>query len=158
MSSSAVKGKFLQIAFGLIVLVLGGGLEELLPKCSGVGFPVLLAAVQSLAISFGSAPFVFVFAVLAGAMEDALSSLTPMTSVSYFLVSAFLVRRLELPRGAILLTYPCYQLWLSVWTSGLGGTLFVRLLLAVPLGLVTSALVGAALDGVQRGGALDEQD
>lgn len=153
-----MRSNLLQLAFGLIVLVLGAGAEEVLPKFSGVGFPVLLASVQALARGFGSMPLVVAFTVLSGAFEDSLSSLSPMTSVCYFLVSALLARRLGFPRLLILLTYPCYQLWLSVWTSGLGGTLFVRLLLAVPLGAVTVAAVDAALAAAWRGGALGEQD
>ena len=36
--------------FSLVVLCLGGGAEELLPKMLGVGFPVLLASVQAVAV------------------------------------------------------------------------------------------------------------
>ena len=49
-----------------------------------------------------------------------LLSLPVMTSASYFLAVAALIRWSGFPRAAIVLTYPAYQLWLAAWTGGLG--------------------------------------
>ena len=96
------------------------------------------------------------FAIAAGALEDALSALPPATSVSYFLGLAALVRWAGMPRVATLLTYPAYQVWLFVWTSGLGGEVFGRVLLALPVGLVTAIAVGLVLGWIERKAAMDE--
>jgi len=132
-----------------------GTAEELIPKFFGVGFPFLLASVQHAAATRPLPAFV-VLAVAAGACEDALSSLPPMTSVSFFLATAALVRWCDLPRTAILLTFPIYQLWLALWIPSLGGGVFARLLLSVPLGLVTALVTTALLTAVERKAAIDE--
>ena len=152
-----MKDNLLQTVFWLLVLVVGAALEELLPKFFGVGFPALLATVQLAAC--GRMPFALAvaLAVAAGGLEDALSSLPMMTTVSYFVLTLALVRGFGFPRAAAALTYPCYQLWLSVWTGGLGGGIFARLLLSVPIGLVTAALVGLAVDWLKGKAAIDEQ-
>lgn len=152
-----MKTSLLQLAFGFLVLVLSAGAEEFLPKPFGVGFPFLLSAVQVLALGTGTWPFAVVIAVCAGALEDGLSALPPMTSVSYFLMCAVLVRRLGFPQAMMVLTYPCYQLWLMVWTSGLGGSVFLRFLLAFPLGFATALVVGVAVGWGRKEAAIDEQ-
>ena len=78
----------------------GAGAEVLLPKVLGVGFPVLMTAVQFFAVR-RPAVSVAMFAIAAGAMEDALSALPPVTSVSYFLGLAALVRWSGMPRASI---------------------------------------------------------
>ena len=142
--------------FSLLVLVFGAGAETLLPKLLGVGFPVLMTAVQFTAAR-RPAVAAALFAVAAGAMEDALSTLPPATSVSYFLALASLVRWSGMPRAATLFTYPVYQVWVSVWTSGFGGGVFGRVLAAIPVGLATALVVGAVLGLMERKAAIDEQ-
>ena len=151
-----MASEFVVLAFSLLVLVFGAGAEVLLPKLLGVGFPVLLAAVQFTAAR-RPAVVAALFAVAAGAMEDALSALPPATSVSYFLALASLVRWSGMQRAVTLLTYPAYQVWISVWTSGLGGDVFGRVLAAIPVGLVTALAVGAVLGRMERKAAIDEQ-
>ena len=143
-------------AFSLVVLCFGAGAEELMPKILGVGFPVLLASVQVMAVR-GPLPVAMLFAVCAGGFEDALSSLPPMTSVSFFLLAMALVRRVDMPCAAALLTYPAYQVWLSAWTGGLGGGVFGRILVSVPVGVVTAFAVGWAICMAERRTAIDEQ-
>ncbi len=140
----------------LLVLVFGAGAEVLLPKVLGVGFPVLLTAVQFSAVRRPTVSAAM-FAIAAGALEDALSALPPATSVSYFLGLAALVRWAGMPRIATLFTYPAYQVWLFVWTSDLGGEVFGRVLLALPVGLVTAIAVGSVLGWIERKAAMDEQ-
>lgn len=154
MSLSAVRNDLLQILFSLLVLVIGAGLEELLPKVFGVGVPILLIAVQILATRF-RLPLAVLFAVAAGTMEDALCSLAPMTSVSYFLFVLAFARGLDLPRFASLFTYPCYQLWLGVWTDGLN--VFTRILLAFPFGIATAFVMAGVISFAMGRGALDER-
>ena len=142
--------------FSLVVLCLGGGAEELLPKMLGVGFPVLLVSVQVMAVR-GPLVAAMLFAVCAGGLEDALSSLPPMTSVSFFLLAMAFVRRVDMPCAASLLTYPAYQVWLFAWTGGLGGGVFGRILVSVPVGAATAFAVGWAICLVERRAAIDEQ-
>ena len=128
--------------FAVLALVLGAGCEELLPKALGVGFPILLMAVVLLSVRF-DLPLVVLLAIAAGATEDAVSALTPMTSVSFFLIVSVLVRRFGLPHLAAALGFPFYQLWLSVWMGGLN--VFTRILVAIPLGSLTALVVSAVL-------------
>lgn len=144
------------LALSFLVLVLGAGAETVLPKLLGVGFPILLTAVQ-FAAARRSAVAAALFAVAAGSIEDALSALPPATSVSYFLALASLVRWSGMPRAATLFTYPVYQLWISVWTSAPGGGVFGRVLAAIPVGLATALAVGAVLGLMERKAAVDEQ-
>ena len=148
-------GDVVQLLAGVLVLFLGAALEEMLPKILGVGFPVLLVAVQFLAFRGGRGAVLF--ALSAGALEDALSGLAPMTSVSYFLIVASFARWSGLPRLAAAFTYPGYQVWLAVWTVGMGGNVYARTLMAFPIGLVTAFAVGAALTLLFRKAAIDEQ-
>ena len=140
----------------VLVLVFGAGAEVLLPKVLGVGFPVLMTAVQFFAVRRPAVPAAM-FAIAAGAMEDALSTLPPVTSVSYFLGLAALVRWSGMPRAATLFAYPVYQVWLFVWTSGLGGGVFGRVLMALPFGFVTAIAVWAVLGWIEGKAAIDEQ-
>jgi len=153
-----VNDNLRQFVFGLTVLILGAAAEELLPKFLGVGFPVLLTAVQALAAVGGSLPIVVLLAIVAGALEDALSCLPMLASVSYFLLVALLVRGFGLPRLSALLTYPCYQLWLALWTVGSDGSVFVRLLFSLPIGGLTALVVVAVVVWASRKGAVNEQD
>ena len=142
--------------FAVLALVLGAGAETLLPKFLGVGFPVLLTTVQFMAAR-RTAVAAVVFALAAGAMEDALSALPAATSASFFLLLASLVRWSGMPRAATLLTYPAYQVWIYVWTDRAGGGVFSRVLLALPVGLATALAVGAVLVWAERKAAVDEQ-
>lgn len=141
------------MVFALPVLVLGAGCEELLPKFFGLGVPVLLTSVLFLAARAGL-PAAVLLAVAAGATEDALSALTPMTSVSYFLLAAAVVRWSGAPRGVAALAYAGYQLWLAVWVGGVN--VFSRILLALPIGLLTACAVAGVLAWAVRKAAIDE--
>jgi len=95
------------------LLVVGGALEELLPKFWGYGVPLLLAA--SVLVSVRARPVaVILFAIAAGAFEDSLSGLAPLTSASFFTVVAVLTRWTRIPKAALVLSYPAYLLWLRV--------------------------------------------
>jgi len=153
-----VNDNLRQFVFGFVLLVLGAGAEEFLPKFLGVGFPVLLTAVQALAAGGGNLPMALVLAAVAGALEDALSSLPVMASASYFILVALSVRCVGLPRLLALLTYPCYQLWLALWASGSDGGIFGRLLLSVPFGGLTALIVGTAVAWAGEKGAVNERD
>ena len=145
-----------QIVFAAIALVLGAAFEELLPKFFGVGVPILLTAVLFMSAR-RTGSFALVFAVAAGVLEDSLSFLPPMTSVSAFLTAAFLTRRLGWAWPFLVLVYPCYQIWLSVWVVGIGGEIFERVLLSCPIGLTTAFVIEMALDWLCRKAAVDER-
>jgi len=150
-----VTADLVQTFVFLLLLVPGAAAEELLPKILGVGFPVLLASVQIVARRCLLADGVF-FALAAGAVEDAICALPPMTSVSFFLVVALLSRWLQLPRAMIALVYPCYQVWLATWMPNLGGGVFVRILVAVPVGLFTTLMTSWVYLWLRRKAALDD--
>ena len=144
------------LVLSVLALVLGAGAETLSPKFLGVGFPVLMAAVQFAAVR-RSAAAAALFALAAGAMEDALSSLPAATSASYFLALAALVRWSGMPYAVALFAYPAYQAWLFVWTGGPGGGVFGHALLALPVGMATTLAVGIALGWAERKAAVDEE-
>lgn len=142
--------------FAVVALVFGAGAETLLPKFLGVGFPVLLTMVQFMAAR-RTAVVAVIFALAAGAMEDALSALPAATSASFFLLLASLVRWSGMPRAATVLTYPAYQMWIYVWTDRAGGGVFSRVLLALPVGFATALAVGAVMVWAEREAAVDEK-
>lgn len=151
-----MKNEAVQFLAALIALVLGGAAEELLPKVAGVGFPVLMAASVFMAMR-RRAPDAVMFAVAAGALEDALSGLPPATSSSFFLAVAALARWSDFPHGALVMAYPVYQGWIWIWTMGqLAGGVYGRTLVAVPAGLVTALATWAALAWMERRAAADE--
>jgi len=156
MFSSAVTSSASRVVFSVLILVVGAALEELLPKFFGVGFPVLLTTVQFVAPRRGLRAVVLM-ALAAGAAEEALSSLEPMTCVVYFLAAALASRHFGFPLLMTLLTYPLLQVWLAVWTPGMGGGVFNRIVLSVPMGLVTAFGVGAVVDWLGRKAAIDER-
>ena len=149
-------GSVVQFVLCALVLVAGAAFEELLPRAFGVGVPVLLMS----ALFFSarrSGPSALAFAVVAGAMEDALSALPPMTSVSYFLAVALLLRRLGSAWFVPAAAYAGYQVWISVWVISIGGDVFKRVLLACPVGLATAVVVEVALAWLCRKAAADER-
>ena len=148
--------RLVQFVFVVFALVLGAALEELLPEILGVGVPVLMASATFMALH-RSESLGLSFAVLAGAVEDTLSALPPMTSVSYFLALALLARALGRSRGLMVLAYPLYQIWLAVWLPGIGGGVFARVLLSCPIGFATAWAVDLALTWFSRKAAADER-
>ena len=90
-------------------------------------------------------------------LREFLRFLLLLTRVSFFLAVAGFARVTGLRGAATALTYPCYQLWLAVWTSGLGGGVFGRILLSLPVGLVTAFAVGVTLAWIERRGAVHEE-
>ena len=144
------------LVLSVLTLVLGGGAETVLPKFLGVGFPVLMAAVLFVAARRPAATVVL-FALSAGAMEDALSQLPAATSASYFLAVAAFVRWSGMPRAAAIFAYPLYQIWLFVWTGRPGGGVFGHILLALPVGIVTALAVELVLGWAERKAAVDEE-
>ena len=149
-------GSVVQIVLFVLVLVSGAALEEILPRVFGVGVPVLLMSVAFLSVRWAG-PSALAFAVVAGAVEDVLSALPPMTSVSYFLAVALLLRRLGSAWFVPAVAYAGYQVWLSVWVVSIGGDVFKRVLLACPVGLVTAFAVEVALAWLCRKAAADER-
>ena len=145
-----------QLTLSVLVLVLGAGLEELLPKFFGVGFPVLLCAVMVFA-SRRPASRAVLFAIAAGAVEDSISSLPAMTSVSYFVIVASLARWSGLPRGMAAFAFCGYQAWLCAWAGGMHGGIFARMLVTLPVGLLMAVATDAVLTWAERKAAIDEQ-
>ena len=145
-----------QLVLAVLILVFGAAFEELIPKMFGIGVPVLLAAASfQSGVRAGSGALAF--AVIAGAVEDALSSLPPMTSASYFLLVALLSRRFGPAHSLLALAYSGYQIWLSVWVVSIGGDVFRRVLLAYPIGWVAAFAVNLALVWLCRKAAVGER-
>lgn len=152
-----MKTNVIRLVFCLMALLLCAGVEELMPKVFGLGCPLLLTLVLVLSHR-GTVLSSALLAIAAGVFEDALSSLPLMTSVSAFLVLASLLRWSGLPWAVAVLSYPFYQVWLALWTGGLGGGVFGRLLVALPIGVLTLALAGAVIERAVRKAAIDERD
>ena len=149
-------GRVVQFVLCALVLVPGAALEEMIPRIFGVGVPVLLMSALFFSVR-RTWPSALAFAVVAGAVEDALSVLPPMTSVSYFLAAALLLRRFGSAWFVPAAVYAGYQVWLSVWVTSIGGDVFRRVLLACPVGLVTAFAVEVALSWLCRKAAADER-
>jgi len=133
-------------------------LEELLPKFIGVGFPALFAASAYFA---AKRPPVegLLFALIAGAAEDSLSSLPFATSMSFFAAAAVLVQRLRLPPALAPFLYGAYQLWLWVWLgSTMDGSVFSRAVAALPAGAAATFAAFWILSWADRKGAVDEAE
>ena len=150
-----MRNNFANFVFAVVVIVAAGAAEEMLPKFFGTGFPLLLAASAFFASEVRS-PAALVFAVAAGAMEDALSSLPVMTSSSAFFFAALAARYSGMPRATAVAAYPIYRLWLAVWSPSSAGNLYANLLASVPAGFVAAFAVAAALSYLRRKAALDE--
>ena len=149
-----MKDKFASFTFAVLVLVLGGATEEIVPRFFGVGLPVLLSAALFMA-SRRTTAVTILFALAAGGVEDALAHLPTFTSASFFLAAALLVHGTETSSVAMLLAYPAYQLWLNIWLVP-GGGVFLRMLVAVPLGLLTVLATESLLARAERGAGVDE--
>lgn len=149
--------KRIQLAIAVLVLVFAAAGEELLPPAFGVGVPLLLAGTVATARRRPVTTAVF-FAVAAGAFEDAISSLPPLTSVGFFLFAALAAGSRLTPATALLAAYPLYQLWLCVWIADTGGGVFLRTLAALPVGAATFVAVGALLFLVDRKAGVDERE
>lgn len=152
----AVKSETVRLIFAVVTLILGAALEELLPKMLGVGFPVLLASTVYFAPRRAiSLPVLF--ALAAGGAEDALSALPFFTSASYFLFAAAVIHLTELPYVLAPFVFPVYQLWLCLWATDLSGSVFTRVLMAFPVGMLTMAAVAFVLERSGRKAAIDEE-
>ena len=149
-------GRVVQFVLSVLILISGAALEEMLPRVFGVGVPVLLTAVLFLSVR-QAGPSALAFAVVAGVMEDALSSLPPLTSVSWFIAVALLLRRFGSAWFVPAVAYAGYQVWLSIWVASIGGDVFKRVLLACPVGLVTTFVFDAVLTWIFRKAAADER-
>ena len=95
--------------------------------------------------------------IAAGAVEDAISSLPAMTSVSYFLVAASLSRWSGFPRCTAAFAFLGYQAWLWAWIGTLHGGIFARMFLSLPVGALTAVVTAAVLAWAGRKAAIDEQ-
>ena len=149
-----MKNNVTILVLSLATLIVGAALEELLPKWLGVGFPVLLALAILNGIR-GTLPVAVIYAIAAAGFEDSLSSLPYLTSVLFFLGAAALARWTRLGWLTMLVAFPAYQLWLAVWLPGYAtGALFVRFLLSIPVGVMTSLATGVAFLWLERRAAV----
>lgn len=150
-----MKDDFVQFVFAVIAIVVSAAAEELLPSFFGMGLPLLLALVMVMASRMNVLPSVMA-AVGAGAFEDALSALPPMTSVCFFVIAALLAHRKDVPRPFLIALFPAFELWTGVLFLGQIGEAFVRALAAFPLGVVALAFQFLAVDRLGRKAGIDE--
>lgn len=150
-----MRNSVILMLLAIATLVIGGGIESLLPKCAGVGLPVLLTAVHFAALRRNLAA-ACLFAVAAGAVEDAVAWLPAMTSASYFLAFALFTGWAKMSRLAVAVAYFAYQAWLGIWVAGCGSSVMLRMLLAIPFALLAELVVGGVLSAIDRGVAIDE--
>lgn len=133
----------------MAVLLLGGALEEALPRVCCVGFPILLTAALVLG-SLRTCAEAVLLAVLAGTLEDALSALPLATSASFLILIALGARLVPAVKTLAFIAYPLYQLWLVVWTTLPAAELWTRLLVSVPVSALTVALVAPLVCACER--------
>lgn len=150
-----MKSEFVQFVFVLIAIVVSAAAEELLPSFAGVGLPLLLALVVAASFGMKVLPSVMT-AAGAGAFEDALSSLPPMTSVCFFVIAALVSRQSRYPRPIMLLLFPLHELWAGLCSVGPLGESFGRVLVALPLGAVATVVQRFALAWAERRAGIDE--
>lgn len=155
MFSSAVKNNAVRLVLAVATLVLGAACEELLPKFLDVGFPVLLSAVVYFAVRFPVSIAVLV-ALGAGSFEDAISGLPFFTSVSFFLLVSASARLTQLPSLIAPVAFSLYQVWLCLWMPDLNGSVFTRILVSFPIGVLTFGVVALVLDHLERKAAANE--
>lgn len=152
-----MKKEVIQLILAVFALIFSGAIEELAPKFLGAGLPVLLCASAYYAVRRTPLAGVL-FAMAAGAMEDALSGLPFALSLSFFTAFAGLVRGFRLSAYWAIPAYCLYQVWLWIWLGeALNGSVFSRTFGAVPLGLVTVAVTCAVLTWIDRRAAVDEK-
>ncbi len=139
----------------MIALVVTAAAEELLPSFFGAGLPLLLAAVMVMTTRTKVLPGVLT-AVGAGAFEDALSALPPMTSVCIFVIASLLSRKAYFPRPFLLLLFPLFEFWAGICVIGPKDDVFVRMLVSLPLGVVALGIVRPVLNWSYRRAGLDD--
>ena len=151
-----MKSELVRLSLALIALVLGCAAEELLPKPLGVGFPALFAASAYFAARRSPVEGIL-FALAAGAAEDALSSLPFATSAVFFAATAALLRGFRLPLAFVPAAWGAYQLWLWIWMgSSLEGSVFSRAVAALPTGAAAMFAAFWILFWADGKGAVDE--
>jgi hypothetical protein len=152
-----VKKDIVQLIFSILVLVLSCAAEELLPSVSVVGVPVLLSVAMYSALN--RTPIVgLLFALAAGAAEDSLGSLPVASSVSFFVLVCAILRGFKLPLVVGSLAFPLYQFWVWVWLgSAMQGGILLRMLISIPVGVVTLLLVWLLLHWFDGKAAINEK-
>lgn len=152
-----MRSDTVRYVLALIALVVASALEELFPKVLSVGFPFLMGATVYYAVRAPSI-LCMLFALAAGGAEDSLSSLPFLTGPSFFILIAALIRITQLPYVVAPLAFPIFQLWLNIWIPDLDGSIFIRGLLALPLGAASIGAAAYLLDRSERRAAADEVD
>ena len=136
-----MKRDLIQFILAFFVIACGGALEELAPKALGVGCPILMAATAYYALNRSPLTGVL-FAVAAGAAEDSLCALPFALSIGFFVTLAGVLRGFRLPPVCAVPAFAGYQIWLWLWLGGeLNGSVFSRVVVALPVGGVTLAAV-----------------
>ncbi len=151
-----MKKDLVQLVLAFLALVFGGALEDFLPKGLGVGWPFLLSATAYYAVR--RTPLAgILFAIAAGATEDALAGLPAVLSIGFFTLLGGLLRGFKLSVFAALPAFCVYQIWLWIWLgSSLGGNIFSRLLVSLPVGALTLVVTVPVLSWLDGKAAVDE--
>lgn len=149
-----MKGEFVQFLFVILAIVVAAAAEELLPTFGGVGFPFLLSLTLVLSPRLSVLACVMM-ALGAGAFEDSLSSLPPMTAACFFTVAALVSRMSLLPLAFLLALFPLFELWAVLRMMSPMGDVFARMLVSLPLGAVALGTVLVAGEWTARKAGLD---
>jgi hypothetical protein len=153
---SEMKSDAVKIVFALVTLTFGAALEEFLPKPVGIGFPLILSSVIYLSVKFNVFA-ALAFAVCAGLVEENISALPPATCVGFFTAAAFFSRFINSKWMTAILAYPVCQLWLWLWIPTLGHDVLLRIFAAVPVGVLTMAVVFFVMRFVEKAGAVNAE-
>lgn len=132
--------------FSFFTLVFCAAAEDLSPRLFGVAPPVVMAA--SIVFSprtRSSWAQAMLFAAAAGAIEDALCSLPPATSASFFSLCTFIVRRFHVPMAFVPVAFPLYLVWLRLWGLVPGGITMHAFVMFSFLGFVLTPVLSAVV-------------
>lgn len=151
-----MKGDATRLALALFVLVVACAVEEVVPKAAGTGVPALLSL--SIVFALRRPPLEgALFALAAGFAEDSLSSMPFASCALFFTLAAAFFRWRKLPLPFAVPVYCAFQVWLWIWFGAkLGGTVFSRMLVALPVGALTLFAAQVSVAWLDRKAAVDE--
>ena len=151
-----MKRDAVEIVAATLAIVLCAACEEMLPKFLGAGAPFLLMAAIFWAARRSSMSAI-IFAIAAGAAEDAISALPFAASITFFALLAAFVLKTSFVWSVFALAYPAYQLWLGMWCGQPADGIFSRFLVSLPVGMLTAGAVFATLSWMERKGAMNAE-
>ena len=172
-----MRNKFVHIAFSVLSIVISAALQDMALPIFGIKPPVILAVtlftiIKSVAdersqVNFRRVNFKWLFfALIAGAMTDAIGSLPSGCAVGFFLIVSIAVRitsrvlkevsRVVTGWLALVVATPIFMTWIDVWgvSTYVSDSPFRALLAIVPAAL-TGFVVFPLMQWIEKAVGLD---